>query len=141
MLIPGISIFGEASASGDISALPPDARHPSYLRDNAQELAFMVRYKPIKNLRIVVQYVMAEAGELYGYTGTNRDGWGLPFIDAAKWKSDRIRLKASYEIINDIRVFGSYQYSNVSGDYSSLYTMPYYQGKQSTVSFGVVVGI
>ncbi|NQY09693.1 MAG: hypothetical protein HRT71_09290 [Flavobacteriales bacterium] len=112
-----------------------------YLRDNAQELAFMVRYKPIKNLRIVVQYVMAEAGELYGYTGTNRDGWGLPFIDAAKWKSDRIRLKASYEIINDIRVFGSYQYSNVSGDYSSLYTMPYYQGKQSTVSFGVVVGI
>ena len=54
-----------------------------YLRDNAQEIAFEVQYKPIARLRIEASIILAEKGEEYEYTGTGGSGLGLSFIDTS----------------------------------------------------------
>jgi len=109
-----------------------------YLRDNAQEFAVSVIYRPIPNFRVEVKYITAVAGEIYEYTGINNSGLGLPFLESPQWYSDRTELRVSYEIINDLRVFGGYEYSEIRGDDNfGLYTEPYYHGIQNTFSIGI----
>ena len=111
-----------------------------YLRDNAQELAFQVQYKPIAKLRVEASYLLAEKGNTYLYSGTDRSVWGLPFMEDIKWKSNTMQLSLNYELLNDLFLFANYERREVSGEEQEFYTYEFYQGETNTFSAGFNVG-
>jgi hypothetical protein len=111
-----------------------------HLKDNAQELAFQIQYKPIAKLRIELSYVLAEKGNTYQYLGTDKTVWGLPFLDEVRWKSSSLELACNFEVFNDVLLFVNYQHRKVSGADKSIYTYNYFQGETNTISSGLNIG-
>lgn len=113
-----------------------------YLRDNAEEIYFGVRYRPIARLYVNASYTLARTGENYPYTGSGGSGLGLPFIESTKWKNEIVSLKAKFEVINDGFVFAGVDLGKVTGDssYIEAYTPEIFRGKTTTVTAGINVG-
>lgn len=110
-----------------------------YLRDNSRELFLCVKAKPIKKLQIEFSYIKAEHGKDYDYTGKNRTGLGLPFIDSVAWKNESIGAKVTYQMINDGFVFFEYTNSNTSGNVEKF--TPYFlRGRMKTIVIGLNFG-
>lgn len=111
-----------------------------YLRDNSQELAFQVQYKPIAKLRLDVSYIIAYKGVEYDYTGTNESVLGLPFLKDKKWTSNDFQLNINYEILNDMLLFANYRLRNISGDNLVVLSNAFYKGQTKTLTIGINVG-
>jgi hypothetical protein len=114
-----------------------------YLRDNAQELAFKINVKPISRLSISANYIIAQKGEEYFYSGTTGNSpavWGLDFIENERWNSDAFQLVGGYEFFNDVFFSLSYQYQKVAGVDATIYTSPFYQGSTNTFSAKINIG-
>jgi hypothetical protein len=67
---------------------------------------------------------------------------GNPFMDFLWWQSTDLSVSASYQILNDCWLYAGLNISNNEGEENSLdrYTMPYYKGKKTTISFGANIG-
>jgi hypothetical protein len=116
-----------------------------YLRDNAQEYFFSLRFRPLKALRIELSYTKAERGkdytELGGVDSSHLERLprlGLPFMNSVEWIYETISVKINYQIINDLYIFGEYTKGSNSGD--PRYSPAIFQGKTNTFSAGANFG-
>lgn len=115
-----------------------------YLGDNAQEVYVALAYKPISRLFIEASYTLAQKGWEYLYTGVSADpqgnGLGHPFIDRVYWQGSDMSFKARYQLLNDAWVFATVSSTDYHGLKSDVYTMPYFQGKKTTINVGANIG-
>ena len=117
-----------------------------YLGENAQEIYLSISARPISKLLVEASYTLAQKGKEYNYTGSSRDtlgdGKGLPFIDKVYWESSELGFIARYQIVNDCWFYLGAVMSEKTGVSAELdkYTMPYYKGKKTTISFGANIG-
>lgn len=107
-----------------------------YLRDNSRELYFAIEYKPVRTLNIGAWLTYAVRGPDYTELGTPRVG--NPPLASVEWDSRVAGLRASYQVINDLYVWGSFVNSDVSGD--TRWSPEYFYGKKNTVNIGATFG-
>jgi hypothetical protein len=107
-----------------------------YLRDNAREWYVAFDYRPLRTLDIKLFFVDAVRGPDYTELGVPRVG--NPPLESVSWHNTSSGLKGSYQIINDLYIWGSFVYSNVRGD--ERWSPGYFYGKKNTVNFGVSFG-
>lgn len=117
----------------------------SYLRDNAQEYYIRLTYRPLKKLHLNFDYTFAEKGPDYPdvRNDPNYFAGGKKFMRNVEWTAKTWRLYAGYELFHDALIYFEYSNSDISAINQTLlnkYTPAYYQGKNSTWSFGVNFG-
>jgi hypothetical protein len=71
--------------------------------------------------------------------GTDREEVVEYYLDSIEWEQHLISLKANYQVLNDIYIFGEYEYRTVSGNMEK-YTPAYYHGTTNTFSIGINYG-
>ena len=107
-----------------------------YLRDNSREWYLALEYKPIRTLNIGAWLTNAVRGPDYTELGTPRVG--NPPLVSVEWESKVFGLWASYQVINDLYVWGSYVHSDVSGD--NRWSPEYFYGQKNTINVGGTFG-
>jgi hypothetical protein len=107
-----------------------------YLRDNSREWYIAFDYRPVRTLDINLFYSDAVRGPDYTELGSPR--LGNPPLASIEWRDRSVGLKASYQIINDLYIWGSAVKSNISGDES--WSSPYFFGKKNTINLGLTAG-
>jgi hypothetical protein len=107
-----------------------------YLRDNSREWYVAFDYRPLRTLDINLSFSDAIRGPDYTELGTPRIG--NPPLASVVWHNTSYGLKASYQLVNDLYVWLSFLYSDVSGD--ERWTAPYFYGIKSTLNGGVTFG-
>jgi len=107
-----------------------------YLRDNSREWYVALDYRPIRTMDIKLYFLDAVRGPDYNELGGSR--LGNPPLDSINWRSTTIGLRASYQVINDLYVWSSFVYSDVSGDVR--WCPDYFYGRKNTFNFGVTFG-
>jgi hypothetical protein len=108
----------------------------NYLKDNAEEYFFSLRYKPIRGLHLELSYLYAKKGPDYPYTGVGGSGLGDPFMSEVDWSEKNISFKASYEAFNDIFIFAGYSNSFIKDDLK-IYSPEYFRGNTNTLNVGM----
>lgn len=108
-----------------------------YLRDNAQEIYISMGYRPLRGLDVHVSFLLAQKGPDYDSETTER--LGLPFLESVAWQNQTLRLKTTYQVINDGYLFLELIHSNITGDVLG-YTPELFYGKTNSISFGVNFG-
>ncbi len=113
-----------------------------YLGQNAQEVYCGLKIKPIRGLAIDISYTQAIKGPVREFAQINgvNNVAGTPFMENILYMRNTAAIKAYYEIVNDVFIFGEGSYSDVSGIMSSNYTPDFYQGKTKTITLGMNVG-
>lgn len=107
-----------------------------YLRDNSKEWHAALNYHPARTLDIKLWFTNAVRGPDYTELGTPR--LGNPPLDSIAWHNRSVGLSATYQLINDLYVWGSFLYSNISGDVR--WSSEYFYGKKNTFNVGVTLG-
>jgi hypothetical protein len=107
-----------------------------YLRDNAREWYAALDYKPVRTLDIRFYFCDAIRGPDYTELGTPRVG--NPPLDSINWHSTSIGLSGTFQLINDLYVWASFVYSDVSGDVR--WSPEYFYGKKKTFNLGITLG-
>ncbi len=107
-----------------------------YLRDNSREWYLALDYKPVRTLDIKLYFIDAVRGPDYNELGGSR--LGNPPLDTLNWQNTSVGIRSSYQIINDLYAWGSFVYSDVSGD--TRWSPEYFQGRKNTFNFGVTFG-
>jgi hypothetical protein len=110
-----------------------------YLQDNSKGIYAEVAVRPLRGLEMKVFYNAAKHGPDHEELGTDRIAVVDMFLDTVVWKNNTAGFEVSYQIINDVYIFGSYTYQHNTGEIEK-YTAPYFQGKTNTFSFGVNYG-
>lgn len=113
-----------------------------YLGQNAQEVYCGLKIKPIRGLAIDISYTQAIKGPVREFAQINgvNNVAGTPYMENILYMRNTSTIKAYYEIVNDVFVFGEGSYSDVSGIISNNYTPDFYQGKTKTITLGMNVG-
>jgi hypothetical protein len=113
-----------------------------YLGQNAQEVYCGLKIKPIRGLAIDISYTQAIKGPVREFAQINgvNNVAGTPFMENILYMRNTAAIKAYYEIVNDVFVFGEGSYSDISGIMSNNYTPDFYQGKTKTITLGMNVG-
>ncbi len=108
-----------------------------YLTDNAQEFFATAGYRPFPLTAFEISYTRCLKGPDHTVLGSPRLGI-IPFTPIV-WESDAVALKASWQVINDVWVYGGYTWQHVRGEqgYLDLYTPAFMQGKKGIVNLGV----
>ena len=110
-----------------------------YLRDNSQEVFLSFKYKPVKNLSLLLSWTWAEHGPDYTYDGdTGEEVTTLPVLKNLTWKLNEISVFAKYEFINRVSVFLEYAYTNRGEDVK--YSAPLFYGITNTMIVGISMG-
>ena len=107
-----------------------------YLRDNSREWFVAFDYRPLRTLDIRLYFIDAIRGPDYTELGTPRVG--NPPLASVNWHNTSFGLKGSYQVINDLYVWGSFVYSNITGD--ARWSPAYFYGRKNTFNFGVTFG-
>lgn len=113
-----------------------------YLGQNAQEVYCGLKIKPLRGLAIDISYTQAIKGPVREFAQINgvNNVAGTPYMENILYMRNTAAIKAYYEIVNDVFVFGEGSYSDVSGIISNNYTPDFYQGKTKTITLGMNVG-
>jgi hypothetical protein len=113
-----------------------------YLRDNAREFLFALRYKPFYWLAIDATYRYAEKGpDLQDDRITRNPATGALVIQGVPFLSQRIWIQSSYQMqltatpIYRWQIFASINRINRPVEAAS-YQVPYLSGSQTTFSVG-----
>lgn len=107
-----------------------------YLRDNAREWYIAFDYRPLRTMDLNLYFLDAIRGPDYTVLGGPRVG--NPPLRDIQWQNTSFGLKASYQLINDLYLWGSVDYSNIRGDKS--WSPEYFYGKKTTLNLGVTAG-
>jgi hypothetical protein len=107
-----------------------------YLRDNSREWYLALDYRPVRTMDIKLWFLDAVRGPDYNELGGSR--LGNPPLDSINWHNTSTGIRTSYQIINDLYIWGSFVYSNIRGD--GRWSPEYFQGKKSTLNLGVTIG-
>lgn len=113
-----------------------------YLGQNAQEIYFGLKVKPMRGMSVDLSYTQAIKGPARDFVQINgvNNVAGTPFMENILWMKNATSLKVNYEIINDLFIFAEGTYSDVSGLMSEQYTPDFYRGKTKTISLGLNAG-
>lgn len=114
-----------------------------YLGQNAGEFYCGFKIKPLRGLAVDLSYTRAFKGEVKNFQQVNgvNNVAGTPYmLGGTYWESSVFSLKAYYEIINDVFIFGEGRYSDVTGILSNVYTPNFYTGNTKTINLGINVG-
>ncbi len=107
-----------------------------YLRDNSREWYFSAGYRPLRAMEISLWFLNAIRGPDYTELGTSRVG--NPPLESVEWRNISLGLKASYQVINDLYAWGSFNISNISGD--ERWSPEYFYGRKKTFNVGITYG-
>jgi hypothetical protein len=113
-----------------------------YLGQNAQEVYCGLKIKPIRGLSIDVSYTQAIKGPVREFAQINgvNNVAGTPYMENILYMRNTSAIKAYYEIVNDVFIFGEGSYSKVSGIMSNTYTPDFYLGNTKTATIGLNIG-
>lgn len=113
-----------------------------YLGQNAQEVYCGLKIKPIRGLAIDISYTQAIKGPVLEFAQINgvNNVAGTPYMENILYMRNTTAIKAYYEIVNDVFIFGEGSYSDVSGIMSDAYTPDFYLGQTKTITLGMNVG-
>ena len=113
-----------------------------YLVDNSQEFYVSIKYLPIRGLSMEISYSLAQHGDDYNINDPIDGVHSDPRLKNIIWQNQNLLLRASYELVSNTSVFGSFNYQNITGDQTALekYTPEYYWGQTSTFTVGFNVG-
>ncbi len=107
-----------------------------YLKDNSREWYIAFDYRPIRTMDIRLYFIDAIRGCDYTELGGSR--LGNPPLDTVEWQNTSAGLRVSYQVINDLYVWGSFVYSDITGD--NRWVPEYFYDKKSTFNCGVTFG-
>ena len=107
-----------------------------YLRDNSREWYVALSYRPARALDIKLWLADAVRGPDYTELGVPRVG--NPPLDSIAWHNTSVGLRGTYQIINDLYVWGSFIYTDISGD--PRWSPDFFYGRKSTFNAGVTFG-
>lgn len=107
-----------------------------YLKDNSREWYVALDYHPYRTLDINLFFSDAIRGPDYDELGGSR--LGNPPLERIQWQNTSYGLRASVQAINDMYLWLSAIYSNVSGD--ARWSPDFLFGKKNTINFGMTVG-
>jgi len=107
-----------------------------YLRDNAREWYIAFDYRPLRAMDLNLFFLDAIRGPDYNELGGSR--LGNPPLASIEWHNRSYGMKASYQVINDLYVWGSVITSSITGD--SRWTPEFFFGKKTTVNAGLTAG-
>lgn len=110
-----------------------------YLQDNSRSFYSEAAVKPLKGLDIKLYYQFARHGRDHENLGTGRLEVVELFMDSVEWQSRLLGLSISYELLNDIYIFGSFEHRLIKGD-AAKYTAAYFRGRTNTFSAGLNFG-
>ncbi|MBL7936818.1 MAG: hypothetical protein JNM51_13515 [Bacteroidia bacterium] len=113
-----------------------------YLGQNAQEVYCGLKIKPIRGLAIDISYTQAIKGPVREFAQINgvNNVAGTSYMENILYMRNTTAIKAYYEIVNDVFLFGEGSYSDVSGIMSGAYTPDFYLGQTKTITLGMNVG-
>jgi len=107
-----------------------------YLKDNSREWFVSLDYRPLRTLDIKLWFMDAIRGPDYTELGTPR--LGNPPLESIEWRNTSFGLSGSYQVINDLYVWGSFVSNDISGD--MRWSPEYFFGKKNTFNMGVTFG-
>ncbi len=107
-----------------------------YLKDNSREWYVALDYHPVRTMDINIFFSDAIRGPDYTALGTYRIG--NPPLASVDWHNTSYGIKASYQMINDLYLWGSFTYSDIKGNQD--WSPGYFYGRKSTLNFGVTYG-
>ena len=131
----------------------------SYLWDNAQELYLALTCRPVKGMLLKCSYVSAAHGNEYDYIHkTILSILSQPFMKDKVWTNQTFSFNANYEVVNNIFLEFIADVSNIQGHnatgaiapgeyrtnaqgYLDMYTPSFLQGKNTTFTLGLKVGL
>lgn len=107
-----------------------------YLKDNSREWYMEIGYRPVRTLGINLYFTDAIRGPDYNELGTSRIG--NPPLASVEWHNRTYGLRASYQVINDLYCWGSFERSDISGD--RRWSPEFFYGLKNTLNLGVTFG-
>jgi hypothetical protein len=107
-----------------------------YLKDNSRELYVSIDYRPARTLDIKLWFVDAIRGPDYTELGTPRVG--NPPLESIEWQNTTFGMRGSYQIINDLYVWGSFMLSDINGDLR--WSPEYFYGRNFNFNVGATFG-
>ena len=126
--VKGLSLRGEfmrsyiACYSHSISVLDYTSNSYNmghYMRDNSQSVFIQLSYRPVRSLRLTLDYTMDTKYRAYDYVRHNIAGTRVPYpIIAQKpfsekiWQNDEINFRAIYEVFNNCYAHVDFTYNN-----------------------------
>jgi hypothetical protein len=110
-----------------------------YLRDNAEQTFFSVRFEPLSRLQTEVSYSYSRKGPDYNTIGGARTG--LPFISEERWRSTECTVSAQYQIVYNAYASLSYRYLKTGGADAAIYHPGYLIGKKHLITAELRIGI
>ena len=112
-----------------------------YLEDNAKDLYLGAEYRPFRTLNIRAYYNQSVKSPDHTALGTMPRTDITPF-EPIVWKSMRVGVLATVQIVNDLYARVGFEWRNVTGDaaYLDRWTPQEYHGKTSTLRIGLNYG-
>jgi hypothetical protein len=107
-----------------------------YLKDNSREWYVAFDYRPVRTLDVNLFFLDAIRGPDYTELGVSRIG--NPPLASIQWHNTTYGFKTSYQVINDLYTWFSYEASNIRGD--ARWSPEYFYGRKNTVNLGVSLG-
>jgi hypothetical protein len=107
-----------------------------YLKDNSREWYVSIDYRPVRTLDIKLWFVDAIRGPDYTELGTPRVG--NPPLESIEWQNATFGMRGSYQIINDLYVWGSFMLSDINGDVR--WSPEYFYGRNFNFNVGATFG-
>jgi hypothetical protein len=107
-----------------------------YLRDNSREWYISLDYRPIRAMNINLFFLDAIRGPDYTELGGSRVG--NPPLETVQWHNRSVGMKATYQLINDLYLWGGYLTGNIRGD--ARWSPDYFFGKKNTINAGITLG-
>lgn len=129
-----------------------------YLGDNAQEIYFALKYKPIRGLDLNLSFTDAKKGKEFHYVrGTISSIIAQPSLGKIIWTNQTVGLNAVYEVFNNAYAILNFEYSNIQGfenddeavageqkmtaqEALDYFTPKFLHGKNSTLTIGFSFG-
>jgi hypothetical protein len=111
----------------------------NYLRDNSDQVHASVIVRPYRGVRVFAAFTRDRRGPDIKYiAGT--DAVKVPFMEEVRFKRQRIRFEAAYEIVHNGQFFAGVDLQDVSGADAANYVPAAYLGKTTTITGGFHIG-
>ena len=115
-----------------------------YMGSNAQNIFVQLAYRPVRSLRLTLDYTCNTKYTAYDYIRGNIGHIiaEKPFVNPI-WRSDEVKFRAIYEVFNNCYAHLDFDYSYARAKEQTdldKYSPVYLQGKKFTFTCGLSFG-